>query len=37
VWRDNIFDEGLWRSIKYEEIYLNAYDTVAEAKAGIKA
>jgi hypothetical protein len=28
---------GLWRSLKYEEIYLHAYATVAEAKAGIGA
>jgi putative transposase len=32
---DNIFVERLWRSLKYEEVYLNAYATVAEAKAGI--
>ena len=32
---DNIFIERLWRSLKYEEVYLNAYDTVADAKAGI--
>jgi putative transposase len=31
---DNIFVERLWRSLKYEEVYLNAYATVAEAKAG---
>lgn len=37
AWRDNVFVERLWRSIKYEEIYLNAYDSVTEAKAGIKA
>lgn len=34
-WRDNIFVERLWRSIKYEEVYLHAYASVAEAKAGI--
>ena len=34
---DNIFIERLWRSLKYEEVYLNAYATVAEAKAGIGA
>ncbi len=34
---DNIFVERLWRSLKYEEVYLNAYATVAEAKAGIGA
>ena len=32
---DNIFIERLWRSLKYEEVYLHAYDTVAAAKAGI--
>ena len=30
---DNIFVERLWRSLKYEEVYLHAYATVAEAKA----
>jgi len=34
---DNIFVERLWRSLKYEEVYLNAYATVTEAKAGIAA
>jgi putative transposase len=34
---DNIFVERLWRSLKYEEVYLHAYGTVAEAKAGIGA
>lgn len=34
-WRDNIFVERLWRSIKYEEVYLHAYASVSEAKAGI--
>jgi len=32
---DNIFVERLWRSLKYEEVYLKAYETGAEAKAGI--
>ena len=32
---DNIFVERLWRSLKYEEVYLNAYASVAEAKTGI--
>jgi Integrase core domain len=32
---DNIFVERLWRSLKYEEVDLNAYASVAEAKAGI--
>ena len=34
---DNVFVERLWRSVKYEEVYLKAYDTVAEARAGIGA
>jgi len=34
-WRDNVFVERLWRSIKYEEIYLKAYDTVSDARASI--
>src|SRR5712692_2504726 len=32
---DNVFVERLWRSVKYEEVYLHAYDGVAEARAGI--
>ncbi len=35
AWRDNVFVERLWRSIKYEEIYLKAYDSVGEARASI--
>jgi putative transposase len=35
AWRDNILVERLWRSVKYEEVYLRAYDTVAEARASI--
>ena len=34
-WRDNVFVERLWRSVKYEEVYLRAYDTVAEARASL--
>ena len=34
-WRDNVFVERLWRSIKYEEVYLHAYDSVTAARAGI--
>jgi putative transposase len=34
-WRDNIFVERLWRSIKYEEVYLRAYATVSEARASL--
>jgi putative transposase len=35
AWRDNVFVERLWRSIKYEEVYLKAYDSVSEARASI--
>jgi putative transposase len=35
AWRDNIFVERLWRSIKYEEVYLHAYDSVGQARTGI--
>ncbi|WP_237681844.1 integrase core domain-containing protein, partial [Agrobacterium vitis] len=35
AWRDNVFVERLWRSIKYEEVYLHAYKTVSEARIGI--
>ncbi|WFR97879.1 IS3 family transposase [Rhizobium tumorigenes] len=35
AWRDNVFVERLWRSIKYEEVYLHAYNTVSEARVGI--
>ena len=35
AWRDNVFVERLWRSIKYEEVYLHAYDTVAQARASL--
>jgi putative transposase len=34
-WCDNVFVERFWRSIKYEEIYLHAYDSVSEARSGI--
>ena len=34
-WRDNVFVERLWRSVKYEEVYLKAYDDVPVARAGI--
>lgn len=34
-WRDNIFVERLWRSVKYEEVYLHAYDSVPQAKEGL--
>ena len=34
-WRDNVFIERLWRTVKYEEVYLKAYDTVSAAKASL--
>jgi putative transposase len=34
-WRDNVFVERLWRSVKYEEIYLRAYNSVSEARISI--
>jgi len=34
-WMDNVFIERLWRSLKYEEVYLKAYDSVAQARQGI--
>jgi putative transposase len=35
AWRDNVFVERLWRTIKYEEVYLHAYQSVGEARASI--
>ena len=35
AWRDNVFVERLWRSVKYEEVYLKAYDTVSIARASL--
>ena len=35
AWRDNVFLERLWRSVKYEEVYLRAYDSVSEARVSI--
>jgi putative transposase len=35
AWRDNVFVERLWRSVKYEEVYLRAYDNVSEARSSI--
>lgn len=32
AWRDNVFVERLWRTVKYEEVYLRAYDSVSEAR-----
>jgi len=34
-WRDNVFVERLWRTIKYEEVYLRAYESVSQAKASL--
>ncbi len=34
-WRDNVFVERLWRTLKYEEVYLKAYDSVSQAKASL--
>lgn len=36
-WRDNVFVERLWRSVKYEEVYLKAYDSVGAARQGLAA
>ena len=36
AWRDNVFVERLWRSVKYEEVYLNSYESMTEAKTGIE-
>jgi len=36
AWRDNVFVERLWRSVKYEDIYLHAYETPNEVKQGLK-
>jgi transposase InsO family protein len=35
AWRDNVFVERLWRSVKYEKLYLKAYDSVSDARASI--
>jgi putative transposase len=35
AWRDNVFVERLWRSVKYEEVYLRAYDSVSDARGSI--
>ena len=34
-WRDNVFIERLWRSVKYEEVYLHAYETMSAVRAGL--
>jgi len=35
-WRDNVFVERLWKSIKYEEVYLHAYETISAAQQGLE-
>jgi putative transposase len=35
AWRDNVIIDRLWRSVKYEEVYLHAYDTVSDSWVGI--
>jgi putative transposase len=35
AWRDNVFVERLWRSVKYEEVYLRAYESVSEARVSM--
>jgi putative transposase len=35
AWRDNVFVERFWRTIKYEEVYLHAYDSVGQARQSI--
>ena len=36
AWRDNVFVERLWRTIKYEEVYLSAYDSVSDARESLR-
>ena len=36
AWRDNVLVERLWRSVKYEEVYLNAYESMSEAKQSLQ-
>lgn len=36
-WRDNVFVERLWRTIKYEEVFLKAYDSVGHAKSSLRS
>ena len=35
AWRDNVFVERLWRTVKYERVYLKAYDSVSQARSDI--
>ena len=37
AWRDNVFVERLWRSVKYEEVYLKAYESVGAARAALSS
>lgn len=34
-WRDNVFIERFWKTLKYREVYLRAYETVSEARESI--
>ena len=36
-WVDNVFVERLWKSVKYEEVYLHAYDSVSQARQGLQS
>jgi len=36
-WLDNVFVERLWRSVKYEDVYLKAYSSIAEARQGLRS
>jgi putative transposase len=36
-WKDNIFVERLWKSVKYEEVYLKAYDSLGDARNQLEA
>ena len=35
-WIDNVFLERLWRSVKYEEVYLHAYESLSQARTGLE-
>ncbi|HEY4344265.1 MAG TPA: integrase core domain-containing protein, partial [Parvibaculum sp.] len=35
AWRDNVFVERIWKTVKYEEFYLRAYNSVGEARAAL--
>jgi putative transposase len=36
-WMDNVFIERLWKSVKYEDLYLKAYNSIAEVRCGLSA